>query len=63
MKCVYCKENEATKEKGVYPFCSSRRKALDLGAWAKEDYRIEGNNSVTVDLDPDDCPEDITSEQ
>jgi len=27
------------------PFCSERCKMLDLGAWAKEEYRIEGDKA------------------
>ena len=31
------------------PFCSERCKLLDLGAWAKEDYRVPGRDDLTED--------------
>lgn len=43
MKCVLCKEAEAEKGSGFYPFCSERCKLLDLGQWANESYRIPAN--------------------
>lgn len=27
------------------PFCSKRCKMIDLGAWANEDYRVQGKHS------------------
>jgi len=32
------------------PFCSERCKLLDLGAWANERYRIDGD--MQQDIDP-----------
>ena len=45
--CVFCKENPVSKDKKIYPFCSDRCKLLDLGAWANETYRVEGNSCET----------------
>lgn len=42
MLCVYCKKFEANGDKAVWPFCSVRCKALDLGAWAEGKYRVAG---------------------
>ncbi len=41
MICPYCKKKEAA-EKPIWPFCSQRCKQADLGAWAKEEYRVAG---------------------
>jgi len=39
--CPIC-QKEVDFEKNPYrPFCSKRCKMIDLGAWFKEDYRIE----------------------
>ena len=41
--CPYCRKNPANPAKNIWPFCSERCKSLDLGSWAKEDYRIAGS--------------------
>ncbi|MCB0358161.1 MAG: DNA gyrase inhibitor YacG [Bdellovibrionales bacterium] len=61
LTCPYCRKNKSSLEKGVYPFCSERCKTLDLGAWARQDYRIAAEelpseedlieNSVREDTD------------
>lgn len=38
--CPGCKEQVIEKLKGIWPFCSSRCKLIDLGAWSAEEYRI-----------------------
>lgn len=38
--CPYCRKQFTTRERGIWPFCSERCKAADLGRWASEDYRI-----------------------
>ncbi|HKO87299.1 MAG TPA: DNA gyrase inhibitor YacG [Burkholderiales bacterium] len=40
-----------TPENSYRPFCSERCKMIDLGAWAKEEYRVP---AVESDDDPDD---------
>jgi len=42
MKCPTCKTQFEEKLSGIWPFCCKRCKMLDLGRWAKEDYRIPG---------------------
>lgn len=41
MICPYCKKKEAS-ERPLWPFCTKRCKDADLGAWAKEEYRVAG---------------------
>ncbi len=38
------------------PFCSKRCKAVDLGAWANEEYRIPGSTPDLSSDDPDSQP-------
>lgn len=40
--CPICKKETAWKENPWRPFCSERCKLADLGKWASEEYRIEG---------------------
>ena len=43
VKCPQCKVSVAWSQSNKYrPFCSQRCKLLDLGAWAGEGHRIEG---------------------
>ncbi len=52
VKCPTCsKEVRWVPENRFRPFCSERCKQIDLGAWATEKYRIEGNAQETP---PDD---------
>ena len=59
--CPYCRKNPANEAKGVWPFCSERCKALDLGSWAKEEYKIAGSAAEQVagdkNSDSDDLPD------
>lgn len=49
MICPYCKKNQSAG-KPIWPFCSARCKQLDLGAWAKEEYRVAGKEAhVSID--------------
>jgi endogenous inhibitor of DNA gyrase (YacG/DUF329 family) len=34
------------------PFCSERCRLIDLGAWAKDEYRIAGDQPLDEDADP-----------
>ncbi len=36
------------------PFCSERCRTIDLGAWASETYRIEGNRETDDHMSEDD---------
>ena len=40
--CPLCKKVTTWEENPWRPFCSERCKLIDLGKWASEDYRIEG---------------------
>jgi len=43
VKCPTCKQWTEWKNNRYRPFCSERCKLIDLGAWAKEEYKIEGD--------------------
>ncbi|QPN33206.1 DNA gyrase inhibitor YacG [Diaphorobacter sp. JS3051] len=47
---TYCTENEETPYR---PFCGKGCKAIDLGAWASEAYRVEAKPSS------EDLPDDL----
>jgi endogenous inhibitor of DNA gyrase (YacG/DUF329 family) len=40
--CPVCKKITTWEENPWRPFCSERCKLIDLGKWASEEYRIEG---------------------
>jgi len=42
VKCPTCKKWTEWQNNPYRPFCSERCKLTDLGAWASEEYRIEG---------------------
>ena len=45
VKCPTCeKEIPWNKDNPYRPFCSERCKLIDLGEWASESHRIEGND-------------------
>ncbi|MCB0322045.1 MAG: DNA gyrase inhibitor YacG [Bdellovibrionales bacterium] len=41
-RCPICSNEVTERIQGAWPFCSKRCKMIDLGRWAKEDYRIAG---------------------
>jgi endogenous inhibitor of DNA gyrase (YacG/DUF329 family) len=43
--------SEAGSQPSFFPFCSQRCKAVDLGNWVTESYRIE-EPALDEDLDP-----------
>ncbi len=50
VKCPMCKKEVLWDNNKWRPFCSERCKMVDLGAWAKEDYRVsEDTDRVTID--------------
>lgn len=56
VRCPSCGETHPyTTENPYRPFCSKGCKAIDLGAWASEQYRME-SKPTTEDL-PDDPEE------
>jgi uncharacterized protein len=40
--CPQCRKNPSSETEGLWPFCSERCKMVDLGKWAREEYRVEG---------------------
>ena len=40
--CPLCKKTTTWEENPWKPFCSERCKLIDLGKWASDEYRIEG---------------------
>jgi endogenous inhibitor of DNA gyrase (YacG/DUF329 family) len=42
IKCPTCKQKIEWNNNPYRPFCSERCKLIDLGAWASEEYKIEG---------------------
>lgn len=40
--CPICKKETTWEENPWRPFCSERCKLIDLGKWASDEYRIEG---------------------
>jgi len=47
--CRICKKITTWEENPYRPFCSARCKTVDLGAWASEDYRVEGKKEEEED--------------
>jgi hypothetical protein len=47
--CPLCKKITTWEENPFRPFCSERCKLIDLGAWAKEEYRIGGKKEEEED--------------
>jgi endogenous inhibitor of DNA gyrase (YacG/DUF329 family) len=41
-KCPICKKKCEWENNPYRPFCSQHCKIIDLGAWASDEYRIEG---------------------
>jgi len=42
VKCPTCKKKTEWENNPFRPFCSERCKLIDLGSWAAEEYKIEG---------------------
>lgn len=42
IKCPTCRQRTELGNNPFRPFCSERCKLIDLGAWAKGEYKIEG---------------------
>jgi uncharacterized protein len=51
VKCPTCGRLQTYSTKNPFrPFCSENCKTIDLGAWASEAYRIEGQEGL-IDAD------------
>jgi len=49
IKCPQCKKEVSWKNNKWRPFCSERCKMIDLGTWAKEEYRVsDDTDRVTI---------------
>ena len=50
VKCPTCRQRTEWGNNPFRPFCSERCKLIDLGAWAKGEYIIEGpDNDASED--------------
>ena len=53
VQCPQCNNDVLWQEEQYWkPFCSERCKLIDLGEWASEGHRIEGE-SMSTDIDID----------
>lgn len=46
VKCPTCRTSVPWKDNPHRPFCSTRCRLIDLGAWADESYRIPGEHTA-----------------
>lgn len=53
VRCPICKKRVEWKNNPFRPFCSERCKLIDLGAWASEEYKIEGEKVSEESKDVD----------
>ena len=49
VKCPQCKKMAPYTNNPSRPFCSERCKLIDLGVWASEGYRIQGDPIIDED--------------
>lgn len=55
IKCPICgRETEYSTANPYRPFCSERCKMIDLGAWANDEYLIEGEPGSAASLSEED---------
>lgn len=53
-KCPVCKKEILPRSANpAFPFCSGRCRAVDLGKWLGEEYRVAGPHSDLDDTDED----------
>ena len=53
VNCPTCAAKvEWTEANKFRPFCSERCKQIDLGAWASDKYRVEGETPLDDESDP-----------
>lgn len=51
VKCPTCGKNVKWEIASPWrPFCSERCRLIDLGEWANESHRIEGNETLPPEL-------------
>jgi len=51
IKCPRCGAETVWHGNQSRPFCSEKCRLVDLGRWAKEDYRIDGEKAPQHDKD------------
>lgn len=55
VKCPTCgREIEYSTDNPYRPFCSEQCRLIDLGAWANDEYLIEGEPGSAMNLSPED---------
>lgn len=55
VKCPVCgREVEYSPANPHRPFCSERCRLIDLGAWANDEYVIEGEPGSAMSMSPED---------
>ena len=47
--CPRCKQPTSWEDNKFRPFCSERCKAIDLGAWANDEYAIPTDDAPQAD--------------
>jgi hypothetical protein len=63
MSCPTCKKPVTERAKNPsFPFCSPRCRAVDLGKWLGEEYRVS-SNAPELDEDGDQPPGKLDPEQ
>jgi endogenous inhibitor of DNA gyrase (YacG/DUF329 family) len=55
IRCPQCGKPVEWEGNPSRPFCSARCSAIDLGAWASEEYRIAGGKPPSGDEDAEDA--------
>ena len=50
IQCPYCRKGKVEQGSKYWPFCSERCRMLDLGAWAKEEYRVAGETIINDEI-------------
>ena len=53
VRCPRCGRQVDWKTAAFRPFCSERCRLLDLGKWAREEYRIPGEPVPPAPIEPD----------
>jgi endogenous inhibitor of DNA gyrase (YacG/DUF329 family) len=52
-RCPQCSQQATWPDTPTYPFCSERCRLIDLGVWARGDYRIPSEQVADEDAWPE----------
>lgn len=64
IKCPTCQKEIFYSPDNIFrPFCSERCKLIDLGAWAAEEHRVEGQDLILDEFMSDEELNDILSKK